>query len=63
MLKFSWEGLFMKTVMIIAIIVFIIVLVLTLFAIGKGYQYKHTVDPISPDSKEGLSDDDHEAKK
>ncbi|MGE7765970.1 YtzI protein [Peribacillus sp. NPDC096540] len=44
----------MITVLVISIIVIFIVLALSVLTIGKGYSYKHTVDPIDPlpESKE-----------
>ncbi|MBL3642573.1 YtzI protein [Bacillus sp. RHFB] len=38
----------MITVLVISIIVILIVLALSVLTIGKGYSYKHTVDPIDP---------------
>lgn len=38
----------MITVLVISIIVILIVLGLSVLTIGKGYSYKHTVDPIDP---------------
>ncbi|MGE7762687.1 YtzI protein [Peribacillus sp. NPDC097895] len=38
----------MVTVLVISIIVILIVLALSVLTIGKGYSYKHTVDPIDP---------------
>ncbi|MET1181097.1 MULTISPECIES: YtzI protein [Bacillales] len=42
----------MITVLVISIIVILIVLALSVLTIGKGYSYKHTVDPIDPLPKE-----------
>ncbi|WP_100331914.1 YtzI protein [Bacillus xiapuensis] len=36
----------MTTVLIISIAIVIGVLVFTILSISKGYQYKHTIDPI-----------------
>jgi hypothetical protein len=36
------------TVLVISIIVILIVLTLSVLTIGKGYSYKHTVDPVDP---------------
>ncbi|PAQ14543.1 YtzI protein [Bacillaceae bacterium SAOS 7] len=36
----------MTTVLIIAIVIVIAVLIFTIMSISKGYQYKHTIDPI-----------------
>lgn len=38
----------MITVLVISIIVILIVLALSVLTIGKGYSYKHTVDPVKP---------------
>ncbi len=38
----------MITVLVISIIVILIVLALSVLTIGKGYSYKHTVDPVEP---------------
>ncbi|PJN89127.1 MULTISPECIES: YtzI protein [Bacillaceae] len=38
----------MITVLIISIIVILVVLALSILTIGKGYSYKHTIDPIDP---------------
>ncbi|MFD9628536.1 YtzI protein [Peribacillus muralis] len=38
----------MITVLVISIIVILIVLALSILTIGKGYSYKHTIDPIDP---------------
>ena len=42
----------MFTVLVISIIVILIVLGLSVLTIGKGYSYKHTVDPIDPPKHE-----------
>ncbi|WP_203361409.1 YtzI protein [Bacillus sp. REN10] len=36
----------MTTVLIISIVIVIAVLIFTIISITKGYQYKHTIDPI-----------------
>ncbi|MGE6377818.1 YtzI protein [Peribacillus muralis] len=47
----------MITVLVISIIVILIVLALSILTIGKGYSYKHTVDPIDPKTEDEVKDE------
>jgi hypothetical protein len=38
----------LKIIIIIGIIIVLFVLLLSVLTINKGYNYKHTVDPIDP---------------
>ena len=42
----------MVTVLVISIIMILIVLTLSVLTIGKGYSYKHTVDPVDQKEEE-----------
>ncbi|WP_099156532.1 YtzI protein [Virgibacillus ndiopensis] len=44
----------MVSYIVIAVVIILVVLVLTLVSISKGYDYKHTVDPM-PDEKDEAS--------
>ncbi|WP_338750825.1 YtzI protein [Bacillus sp. FJAT-52991] len=51
----------MTTVLIISIVIVIGVLIFTILSINKGYQYKHTIDPI--ENNPHLQQDESEERK
>lgn len=52
----------MWTIIIIAIVLVLVILVLSVMAISKGYEYKHTVDPLedNPNLQESTEDGSEE---
>ncbi|WP_070120601.1 YtzI protein [Bacillus marinisedimentorum] len=52
----------MMKILIISIIVVIVILLLSVLAISKGYQYKHTVDEM-PAEYPGEKENDEESSR
>lgn len=50
MIRENEKGIVMFYILVISVIVVIVILALSVAAISKGYQYKHSVDPLPKDN-------------
>lgn len=51
----------MYTVLILSLIIVLIVLVLSVVTTSKAYQFKHTVDPIEPETADDEQTNNHQS--
>jgi len=47
----------LKAVLIISILIIFVVLLLAVLTINKGYNYKHTIDPLDPEADSKPTED------